>query len=79
MIAIYHDDPETTPQDQLRSDAALVVPEGVTLPEGLAEQHIAGGRYARTLYVGPYDGSAMSGPGFLASGSPRAAIASAMG
>ena len=26
MIAIYHDDPETTPQDQLRSDAALVVP-----------------------------------------------------
>src|SRR5262245_55967044 len=28
MIAIYHDDPESTPQDQLRSDAGLVVPEG---------------------------------------------------
>jgi AraC family transcriptional regulator len=55
MIAIYHDDPETTPQDQLRSDAALVVPEGVELPEGLVEQHIAAGRYARTLHVGPYE------------------------
>ena len=37
MIAIYHDDPESTPQDQLRSDAALAVPEGVTLPDGLVE------------------------------------------
>jgi AraC family transcriptional regulator len=55
MMAIYHDDPETTPQDQLRSDAALVVPEGVNLPKGLVEQHIAGGRYARTVHVGPYE------------------------
>ena len=55
MIAIYHDDPETTPQDQLRSEAALVVPEGINLPEGLVEEHIAGGRYARTLHVGPYE------------------------
>jgi len=55
MIAIFHDDPETTPQDQLRSDAALVVPEGITLPDGLVEQHIARGRYARTVHVGPYE------------------------
>jgi AraC family transcriptional regulator len=55
MIAIYHDDPESTPQEQLRSDAALVVPEGVRLPEGLAEQHIAAGRYAKTVHVGPYE------------------------
>ena len=55
MIAIYHDDPESTPQDQLRSDAALVVPEGVDLPDGLVEQRIAAGRYARTLHVGPYE------------------------
>jgi len=55
MIAIYRDDPESTPQDQLRSDAALVVPEGVTLPDGLVEQHIAGGRYARTVHEGPYE------------------------
>ncbi len=55
MMAIYHDDPESTPQDQLRSDAALVVPEGTTLPDGLVEQRIAGGRYARTVHVGPYE------------------------
>lgn len=55
MIAIYHDDPETTPQDQLRSDAALVVPEDVKLPDGLIEQHIAAGRYAHTVHIGPYE------------------------
>ena len=55
MIAIYHDDPETAPQEQLRSDAGLAVPEGVALPDGLVEQHIAGGRYAHTVYVGPYE------------------------
>ena len=55
MMAIYHDDPESTPQDQLRSDAALAVPEEVTLPDGLVEQHIAAGRYAKTIHVGPYE------------------------
>jgi AraC family transcriptional regulator len=55
MMAIYHDDPETTPQDQLRSDAALVVDEGVRMPDGLVEQHIAGGRYAHTVHLGPYE------------------------
>jgi len=55
MMAIYHDDPESTPQDQLRSDAALVIPEDAKLPEGLVEQHIAGGRYAKTVHVGPYE------------------------
>jgi AraC family transcriptional regulator len=55
MIAIYHDDPDTTPQDQLRSDAGIVVPEHVRLPEGLVEQRIPEGRYARTEHVGPYE------------------------
>jgi AraC family transcriptional regulator len=55
MMAIYHDDPETAPQEQLRSDAALVVSEDVTLPQGLTEQHIPSGRYACTVHVGPYE------------------------
>jgi AraC family transcriptional regulator len=55
MLAIYHDDPETTPQDQLRSDAALVIPDDVPLPEGLVEQFIPPGRYACTVHVGPYE------------------------
>ena len=55
MIAVYHDDPESTPPEQLRSDAAITVPEGVPLPPGLTEQRIAAGRYAKTLHVGPYE------------------------
>jgi AraC family transcriptional regulator len=55
MIALYHDDPDSTPADQLRSDAAVVVPENATLPAGLSEQRLAAGRYASTVYVGPYE------------------------
>jgi AraC family transcriptional regulator len=55
MLAIYHDDPRTTPAAELRSDAGIVIDEGVTLPEGLVERRIPGGRFARTIHVGPYD------------------------
>ncbi len=55
MIGLYHDDPETTPQDELRSHAALVVPEAVSLPEGLVEMRIGAGRYACTMHKGPYE------------------------
>ncbi len=55
MIAIYHDDPETTPEDELESDAALVIPPTVPVPKGLTEITIPAGRYARTTHVGPYE------------------------
>ena len=55
MIAIYHDDPQTVPADELRSDAAIVVPEGVPIPAGLTEQRVPAGRYACTIHAGPYD------------------------
>ena len=55
MLAIYHDDPDTTPQHELRSDAALVFAPDADMPEGFTEQHIAGGRYASALHVGPYE------------------------
>jgi AraC family transcriptional regulator len=55
MLAIYHDDPESTPQDQLQSDAGVSVPESVPLPNGLDEQRVPAGRYASTLHVGPYE------------------------
>jgi AraC family transcriptional regulator len=54
MLAIYHDDPETTPTDQLRSEAGVTVPEGARLPEGITEARLAAGRYARTTHLGPY-------------------------
>jgi AraC family transcriptional regulator len=55
MIAVYHDIPETTPPEQLRSDAGLTIPDGTSLPDGLTEQRIPGGRYAVTVHVGPYE------------------------
>ncbi|MES1176583.1 MAG: AraC family transcriptional regulator [Myxococcales bacterium] len=55
MLAIYHDDPETTPESELSSDAALVVSKDSDIPEGLGEQTLPAGRYACTLHVGPYE------------------------
>ena len=55
MVGIYHDDPDSTPADQLRSDAAIVVADGVKLPTELAEQRLPGGRYAVALHEGSYE------------------------
>jgi AraC family transcriptional regulator len=55
MLALYHDDPDSVPQAELRSDAAIVVSGEAQLPEGLVEQRLSGGRYARTMHVGPYE------------------------
>jgi AraC family transcriptional regulator len=56
MLALYHDDPETTPAEELRLDAALVVSEGAPLPEGVTEARLAAGRYARLTHRGSYAG-----------------------
>lgn len=55
MIAIYYDDPESTPAEELRSDAALVVGEHAAIPSGLIEKRIPGGSYARYSHVGSFD------------------------
>lgn len=55
MIAIYHDDPETTPEHELRSDAAIVVPEEALLPDTIGEHRLPAGRWACALHVGPYE------------------------
>jgi len=55
MLAIYHDDPRTTPADKLRSEAALSFPRGAPLPKDLEEHTVPAGRYARTTHVGPYE------------------------
>jgi len=55
MLAIYYDDPASTPAAQLRSDACIVVPAQTKLPPSLKEQTLPAGKYASTLYVGPYD------------------------
>ena len=55
MVALYHDDPEVTPEAELRSDAALVVSQNAELPPGLDEHLLPAGRYACTLHLGPYE------------------------
>lgn len=54
-MGIGHDAPGTTPSEQLRFDAALVVP-GPFVPEGrIAYQLLSGGPFAVTTHAGPYD------------------------
>jgi AraC family transcriptional regulator len=55
MVALYHDDPASTPASQLTSDAGIIVPASVSLPKGLTERHIPAGAYACTIFVGPYE------------------------
>jgi AraC family transcriptional regulator len=55
LVAVYHDDPESTPAAELRADAGIVIPDDVVAPAGLGELQLPAGVYARTLHVGPYD------------------------
>ncbi|MBY0495831.1 MAG: GyrI-like domain-containing protein [Cyanobacteria bacterium] len=56
MIALYHDDPDTTPTANLRSDAGLTLPAGAPCPSGLIEHRAPAGKYARTVHKGGYEG-----------------------
>lgn len=56
MLGMYHDHPENTPEDELRSDAALAVSPDAELPEPLVRLEIPAGRYARYSHIGPYEG-----------------------
>lgn len=56
-LGVYHDDPGSTPPSELRSDAALVVPQGFEgNATGLNPVNIAGGKYAVARYEGAYSG-----------------------
>jgi AraC family transcriptional regulator len=54
LVAVYHDDPESTPPAELRADAGVVTSADVAVPAGLGELNIPAGPYARTVHVGPY-------------------------
>ena len=56
MIALFHDDPAVTPVDRLRSDAALTLSVHTPAPDGLIERHVPGGRFARAVHKGGYEG-----------------------
>ncbi|AIO31750.1 gyrI-like small molecule binding domain protein [Burkholderia cenocepacia] len=57
MIGIFHDDPDTTPEAQLRAQACFVPADGApdVEPEPPVERvTVAGGEYAVLLHTGPY-------------------------
>lgn len=54
-LGICHDDPDVTPPDKIRYDAAMTISRPVT-PEGdIGVQEIPAGRYAVTTHRGPYE------------------------
>jgi AraC family transcriptional regulator len=53
-IGIYHDDPESVAQPELKSSACITVPDDWAPSGELIEGHIEGGRYARIVHAGPY-------------------------
>jgi AraC family transcriptional regulator len=55
VLALYHDDPSAVPPAQLRSDAGLTVPDAASIPAGLTEQRVEGGRFTKAVHVGPYE------------------------
>ena len=56
MVAVFHDDPETTPAAELRTSAGVTVPEQGAIPAELTELRIPAGRYARATHLGHYAG-----------------------
>jgi AraC family transcriptional regulator len=56
VVAIYHDDPESKAIEELQSDAAVSIGDGVPMPDGLHESTIPAGRYACWTHIGPFEG-----------------------
>jgi AraC family transcriptional regulator len=54
-MGIGHDAPGITPAEQLRFDAALVVPEPFAPDGAIAHQRFEGGSFAVTTHAGSYD------------------------
>jgi len=54
MLAVFHDDPDLVPVEDLRSRACSPVADGVALAPPIEEVILRGGLYARLRYQGPY-------------------------
>jgi AraC family transcriptional regulator len=55
MIGVVHDDPEVTPSEKIRYDAALVVGDGVSAENDVGIQTVEGGKYVATTHRGSYE------------------------
>jgi AraC family transcriptional regulator len=55
MVGIIHDDPEVTPPDKMRYDAAIPVDDRVKPDKDIGIQQLDSGRYAIGTHRGPYN------------------------
>lgn len=53
-MGIYHDDPKSVPEADLRATACMTVPDDWMAAGEIEEARIEGGRYARIVHTGPY-------------------------
>jgi AraC family transcriptional regulator len=53
-LGLYYDDPESTVEADLRSEAAISVSAAAAIPEGLNEKTIRAGTYAIAVHGGSY-------------------------
>jgi AraC family transcriptional regulator len=65
-MAIYYDNPQTTPPEKLRSDAALKVDDTLQAEGDVKIATIAGGLYAVGTYIGAYSGIGQAWGEFMA-------------
>ncbi|MBU8540509.1 AraC family transcriptional regulator [Falsiroseomonas tokyonensis] len=54
FIALYHDDPHSVPEKDLRSEAGMTVPPGVEASEGVRILDLPATRLAVLVFRGPY-------------------------
>jgi AraC family transcriptional regulator len=77
-LAIFHDDPEKTPAEELRSDACLTLPAGEppaeTIPEGARLDTLPGGRFAMARHEGSYAGLPAAWGEFIREAMPAAGL-----
>jgi DNA gyrase inhibitor GyrI len=73
-IAVYHDDPEKTPVEELRSDALFIVPDPAEVTEGMVVYTIPAGRYLVGQYVGAYEGLPRAWGQFFGQELPKANV-----
>ncbi len=77
-LGIFHDDPQTVPAAELRSDACVTLtgtePDVSQLEEGARLDKIPNGRYATMRHEGSYDGLPESWGKFMGEGLPAAGL-----
>jgi len=56
MVGLYHDDPSSVPEADLRSQAGMIVADGFEVPDDLVVHDVPSGRMAVMHYKGPYAG-----------------------